>query len=79
MLSNGNSPSHSNHLVDSVDSNKFYDASFAVEITNKMRVPEKLHVIENLSDPAIIAAKRANDQNYAPRWMHVPERIMVVG
>lgn len=58
---------------------RFYDADFTAEISNKMRVPERIQAAENgFSDPAIVAAfPRRSEQQ--PPWMHVPERIVVAG
>ena len=66
-------------------SNAFYDAEFAAEIDNKMRVPDKIKLAQGntmngtahaLQDPASIGIKKVNDN---AEWMRVPERICVVG
>ena len=58
----------------------FYDPEFTTQISNKMRVPERIQVVENgFDDPAIIAAKKQTNSSGKQMWMHVPERILVAG
>ena len=58
----------------------FYDPEFTTQISNKMRVPERIQVVENgFDDPAIIAAKKQTNSSGNQMWMHVPERILVAG
>ncbi|RWS09471.1 transport and Golgi organization protein 11-like protein [Dinothrombium tinctorium] len=68
--------------VPTFDGSNLFDSEFIVEISNKMRVPEKISVLPSPD------AKAARDSHFfdqkAPHladynWMHVPERILVVG
>ncbi|XP_054156478.1 transport and Golgi organization protein 11-like [Oppia nitens] len=76
--STGNSP----HRFNAGPIDSFYDPDFTADISNKMRVPERIVIESNntLDDPAIIAAAKSQTyHNNKPIWMTVPERILVVG
>jgi hypothetical protein len=78
MSSSANSPNH--RFSGTIDS--FYDPEFTADISNKMRVPNKIILNDgSLNDPAIIAAKKQtiNSMEDKSFWMHVPERICLIG
>jgi hypothetical protein len=78
MSSSGNSPNH--RFSGTIDS--FYDPEFTADISNKMRVHHKISFSDvSLNDPAIIAAKKQTLDSMGDKaaWMHVPERICLIG
>lgn len=62
------------------DYDAFYDPDFTAEISNKMRVPHRISIIDQDSekdvDTAALARDKANERTLA---MHVPDRILVRG
>lgn len=77
LMSSNPSPAHQRF---SGDYDAFYDPDFTAEISNKMRVPHHISVInrddyENDID-ALLGRDKINEQTLA---MHVPDRILVRG
>lgn len=61
------------------DYDAFYDPDFTAEISNKMRVPHRISIIDQESEKDLdtaLARDKANERTLA---MHVPDRILVRG
>lgn len=61
------------------DYDAFYDPDFTAEISNKMRVPHRISIIDQESEKDVdtaLARDKANERTLA---MHVPDRILVRG
>lgn len=72
-MSAANSPNHRSN--GGFDGSSFYDPDFTVDISNRMRVPDKLSVHDDDHNSRVppINPKDGND------WMRVPDRILVAG
>lgn len=76
-MSSGTSPAH--HRF-SGDYDAFYDPEFTAEISNKMRVPQRISVVEqDENKPIEDMATGKLPFNDAFLYMHVPDRILVRG
>ena len=81
------SPAH--HLLSSApafDGSSFYDPEFTTEISNRMRVPDKISVIADVESSELLSQADQRDRltvnakgKGSHDWMRVPERIMVAG
>lgn len=75
-MSAANSPSHTSRGFDGTKS--FYDPDFTVEISNKMRVPDKISVHSGDDHHQVRNGHHQNPRE-ANDWMQVPDRILVAG
>lgn len=69
-MSASTSPTHYKDIEDAFIS----DANFKVDISQKMKVPNKISFNQELSN-----GDKLNNWNHDSINMHVPERILVVG
>jgi len=75
-MSSASSPTH--RVTNGFDGTSYYDPDFTVEISNRMRVPDKISILPDGQD-------NHNERNGYPKtnesneWMRVPERILVAG
>ncbi|CAN8004032.1 unnamed protein product [Ixodes pacificus] len=75
-MSSNTSPAH--HRF-SGDYDAFYDPEFTAEISNKMRVPQKISVVDQ-DEYKLIEDMGPNKLHFNDAaYMHVPDRILVRG
>lgn len=78
-MSAANSPTH---RINGFDGTAYYDPDFTVEISNKMRVPDKISLMNDGdgSGSDRDSRDRYTSNRHDPNdWMHVPDRILVAG
>jgi len=81
-ISNSPSPNKRTVPVGAYDNNAFYDPDFTIEISNRMRVPDKISVLPDSEIPLADQRDRLTTGNKGKgsgEWMHVPDRILVMG
>ena len=74
-------PSDSPHKNNVYDVNRVYDPDFTVEISNRMRVPDKIsaHPDVEISADQRDRLTSGHVGKGSVDWMHVPDRILLVG
>ena len=81
-MSAASSPSHRN-APNTFDGTTFYDPDFTVEISNRMRVPDKISVLpeEEMGSHGDQAERltQGSKGKGSVDWMKVPDRIIVAG
>jgi hypothetical protein len=84
MSGSSSSPVPRSAAAPAFDGSTFYDPDFTVEISNRMRVPDKISVLNDDDMINITDGQKDRLTSHAKgkgsnEWMRVPERILVAG